>query len=102
MAIYSLNNISPSLPDGDFWVSETAQVIGNVKIGNNCIINCNAIVSHGSVVGNQCIIAGGIVTSEVRITKDIYESKDKAVTPGGLKVFGGDEMYRLNKIKSHI
>ncbi len=57
---------------------------------------------RGNVVGNQCIIAGGIVTSEVRITKDVYESKDKAVTPGGLKVFGGDEMYRLNKINAII
>ena len=35
MALYSLNNVSPSLPKGDFWISETAQVIGNVKIGNN-------------------------------------------------------------------
>ena len=44
MAIYSLNNISPSLPDGDFWVSETAQVIGNVKIGNNTGIWFGAIL----------------------------------------------------------
>ncbi len=57
---------------------------------------------NGRVIGDECIIAGGIVTSEVRITRDVYESKDKAVTPGGLKVFGGDEMYRLNKTKSHI
>lgn len=44
MTIYSLNNISPSLPDGDFWVSETAQVIGNVKIGNNTGIWFGAIL----------------------------------------------------------
>ena len=44
MAIYSLNNISPSLPDGDFWVSETAQVIGNVKIGNNTGIWFGAVL----------------------------------------------------------
>ena len=44
MTIYSFNNISPSLPDGDFWVSETAQVIGNVKIGNNTGIWFGAIL----------------------------------------------------------
>ena len=44
MTIYSLNNISPSLPDGDFWVSETAQLIGNVTIGNNTGIWFGAIL----------------------------------------------------------
>ena len=44
MTIYSFNNISPSLPDGDFWVSEAAQVIGNVKIGNNTGIWFGAIL----------------------------------------------------------
>ena len=44
MALYSLNNISPSLPKGDFWISETAQIIGNVVIGNNTSIWFGAII----------------------------------------------------------
>ena len=44
MALYSLNNIYPSLPKGDFWISETAQVIGNVKIGNNVGIWFGAVI----------------------------------------------------------
>ena len=53
----------------------------------------------GCINGNQCKIRGGTVTSEVKITKDIYESCDKAVDANGNKVFGGDEMYRLNKVR---
>ena len=44
MALYSLNNISPSLPKGEFWISETAQVIGNVVIGNNTSIWFGAVI----------------------------------------------------------
>ena len=44
MALYSLNNISPSLPKGDFWISETAQVIGSVKIGINVGIWFGAVI----------------------------------------------------------
>ena len=44
MALYSLNNISPSLPKGDFWISETAQIIGNVIIGNNTSIWFGAVI----------------------------------------------------------
>ena len=44
MALYSLNNIYPFLPKGDFWISETAQVIGNVKIGNNVGIWFGAVI----------------------------------------------------------
>ena len=83
-------------------------VVENYNLDWTRNANCDMIFHwdgqswRGNVIGNQCIIAGGIVSSEVRITKAVYESKDKAVTPGGLKVFGGDEMYRLNKIKSHI
>ena len=44
MALYSLNNISPSLPKGNFWISETAQVIGNVVIGNNTSIWFGAVI----------------------------------------------------------
>lgn len=44
MALYSLNNISPSLPKGDFWISETAQIIGNVVIGNNTSIWFGAVI----------------------------------------------------------
>ena len=44
MALYSLNNISPSLPKGDFWISETAHIIGNVVIGNNTSIWFGAVI----------------------------------------------------------
>ena len=44
MSLYSLNNIYPSLPKGDFWISETAQVIGSVKIGINVGIWFGAVI----------------------------------------------------------
>ena len=52
MALYSLNNIYPSLPKGDFWISETAQVIGSVKIGINVGIWFGAVIrgDNGPIV----------------------------------------------------
>lgn len=35
MPLYSLGGISPTAPDGFYWVAPTASVIGDVRIGEN-------------------------------------------------------------------
>ena len=44
MSIYSLNEISPSLPNGDFWISLSAQLVGDVRIGTNVSVWFGAVL----------------------------------------------------------
>ena len=44
MPIYRLNKKSPTLPNGDFWISSSAQVIGDVRIGKNVSVWFGAVL----------------------------------------------------------
>lgn len=44
MAIYRLERREPSLPDGFFWIAETAAVIGNVIVGRDVGIWFGAVL----------------------------------------------------------
>ncbi len=45
MALYELDGVSPKTPaSGNFWVAETATVLGNVTLGENCSIWFNAVL----------------------------------------------------------
>ena len=68
MSLYSLNNIYPSLPKGDFWISETAQVIGNVKIGKFTHLGSGTSVHPGIKVGDN--VKTGVGS---KIFKDILD-----------------------------
>jgi carbonic anhydrase/acetyltransferase-like protein (isoleucine patch superfamily) len=60
---YSFDGRVPSAGDGTY-VSETAQVIGDVKIGNNCYVGHGAILrgDYGTIdIGNESVIEEGVV-----------------------------------------
>lgn len=44
MSLYSINGVSPTLPDGFFWAAPTACVIGNVVIGEDVGIWFGAVI----------------------------------------------------------
>lgn len=44
MACYSLNDISPSLPDGFHWIAENATVLGDVELSVDCGIWFGAVL----------------------------------------------------------
>ena len=44
MPIYSLNDISPTLPNGEYWISSSANIIGDVRIGINVGIWFGAVL----------------------------------------------------------
>jgi carbonic anhydrase/acetyltransferase-like protein (isoleucine patch superfamily) len=60
---YSFDGRIPSVGNGTY-VSETAQVIGDVRIGNNCYIGHGAILrgDYGTIdIGNESVIEEGVV-----------------------------------------
>ena len=60
---YSFDGRKPSVGDGTY-VSETAQVIGDIRIGNNCYIGHGAILrgDYGTIeVGNETVIEEGVL-----------------------------------------
>ena len=60
---YSFDGRIPSIGDGTY-VSETAQVIGDVRIGRNCYIGHGAILrgDYGAIyIGNESVIEEGVV-----------------------------------------
>ena len=44
MPISSLNDISPTLPNGEYWISSSANIIGDVRIGINVGIWFGAVL----------------------------------------------------------
>ncbi len=60
---YSFDGRVPSVGDATY-VSETARVIGDVRIGQNCYVGHGAILrgDYGSIlVGNEAVIEEGVV-----------------------------------------
>jgi len=60
---YSFDGRTPSIGN-DTYVSETAQVIGDVRIGNNCYVGHGAILrgDYGTIdIGNESVIEEGVV-----------------------------------------
>ena len=54
MAIYHLNKLKPKLPNGDYWIAENAQVIGDVRLGVDTGIWFGAVLRGD----NEPIIVG--------------------------------------------
>jgi len=44
MTLYALGEITPSLPEGFFWIAETATALGNIHIGENVGIWFGAVL----------------------------------------------------------
>jgi carbonic anhydrase/acetyltransferase-like protein (isoleucine patch superfamily) len=61
--LYSFDGRVPSIGEGTY-VSETAQVIGDVRIGRNCYVGHGAILrgDYGTIdVGNETVIEEGVL-----------------------------------------
>ena len=54
MNIYNLNKLKPRLPNGDYWIAENAQVIGDVRLGVDTGIWFGAVLRGD----NEPIIGG--------------------------------------------
>jgi carbonic anhydrase/acetyltransferase-like protein (isoleucine patch superfamily) len=78
---YSFDGRVPSVGNGTY-VSETAQVIGDVRIGSNCYIGHGAILrgDYGTIeVGNETVIEEGVV---------VHAPPNEACTIGNRVVVG--------------
>ena len=56
MAIYNLNKLKPRLPNGDYWIAENAQVIGDVRLGVDTGIWFGAVLRGDNepiIIGNK-------------------------------------------------
>ncbi|MCX7957985.1 MAG: gamma carbonic anhydrase family protein [Deltaproteobacteria bacterium] len=63
MAVYRFDNFTPEIQEG-CYIAESAQVIGNVKIGKGCYIGPNAILrgDYGQIViGEQTAVEEGVI-----------------------------------------
>ncbi len=61
--LYSFDGKTPSV-GYDTYVSETAQVIGDVRIGNNCYIGHGAILrgDYGTIkIGDKSVVEEGVI-----------------------------------------
>jgi carbonic anhydrase/acetyltransferase-like protein (isoleucine patch superfamily) len=78
---YSFDGRAPFVGDGTY-VSETAQIIGDVRIGTGCYIGHGAILrgDYGTIkVGNEAVIEEGVV---------VHAPPDEACTIGNRVVVG--------------
>ena len=83
--------------DGGLWtlrkngLLENADVMGRIRIGDNCNIGWNAIILPGVTIGKNCVIGAGAV-----VTKDIPDNSVAAGCPARV-IESMDEYY--NKVK---
>jgi carbonic anhydrase/acetyltransferase-like protein (isoleucine patch superfamily) len=88
---YSFDGRRPSVGK-DTYVSETAQVIGDVRIGNNCYVGHGAILrgDYGTIdVGNESVIEEGVV---------IHAPPDERCTIGNRVVVGHGAIVHAQSI----
>jgi carbonic anhydrase/acetyltransferase-like protein (isoleucine patch superfamily) len=79
--VYSFDGRVPSVGPGTY-VSETAQIIGDVQIGKNCYIGHGAILrgDYGAIkVGNEAVIEEGVL---------VHAPPDETSTIGNRVVVG--------------
>ena len=62
-------NISKNIKIGDGSIVLPGATIGpDVVIGQNCIINCNVVVSHGTTIGNHVhLTPGSVIAGDCKI-----------------------------------
>ncbi len=83
--------------DGGLWtlrkngLLEDADVMGQIRIGDNCNIGWNAIILPGVTIGKNCVIGAGAV-----VTKDIPDNSVAAGCPARV-IESLDDYY--NKVK---
>ena len=73
--IYAFDGYTPEIGEGTY-VSETAIVIGNVRIGDNCYIGPDTIIAKGVKIG-----AGSIIGANSFVNKSFPENSKIAGSP---------------------
>ncbi|MCF8143878.1 MAG: acyltransferase [Deltaproteobacteria bacterium] len=77
---------------GEAWVIRdecpNAQILGRIRIGNNCVIGMNAVIMPGTTIGSDCVVgANSVVKGEIpdnsvvagnpaRVIKTTHELKE--------------------------
>ena len=83
MALYELNGVKVRTPGpGKYWVAEDATVIGNVEIGEDCLIGANTLVGEGKVIPPRSLVLG----SPGKVVREMTE-KDLARIAKGPAVY---------------
>ena len=88
---YSFDGKVPSVGNGTY-VSDTAKVIGDVRIGNNCYVGHGAILrgDYGTIdIGNESVIEEGVV---------IHAPPDEQCTIGNRVVVGHGAIVHARSI----
>ena len=63
MPFYSVNNIKPVIGENT-WIAPSAEIIGDVRIGNNCYIGFSAVLrgDYGTIIiGDGSAIEEGVI-----------------------------------------
>jgi carbonic anhydrase/acetyltransferase-like protein (isoleucine patch superfamily) len=91
MAIYALNDVKP-VTHGEYWVADSAQVIGNVELHQNASVWFNAVIRGDMdkiVIGeNSNVQDGAIIHTDPGVSMTI----GKNVTVGHLAMLHGCEI----------
>ena len=62
------------------WFTSTANVSGNVKIGDNCFFSVNCTVGHGVNIGNEVFLgACTLIIKNVEDGRVIIKESDKPI-----------------------
>ncbi len=70
MPIYEIDGQSPQIGQGT-WVAPSAEIIGNVEIGDNCYIGFGAIIrgDFGKIIiGNETLVEESVVIHTAELT----------------------------------
>lgn len=92
---YSFDGKAPSVGTGTY-VSDTAQVIGDVRIGRNCYIGHGAILrgDYGTIeVGNEAVIEEGVL---------VHAPPDERCTIGNRVVVGHGAIIHSRSIGDSV
>jgi len=93
--LYSFDGKAPSVGDGTY-VSETAIVIGEVKIGKNCYIGHGAIIrgDYGKIeIGNETSVEEGVV---------IHAPPNELCVIGNGVIIGHGAIIHAKKINDNV
>ncbi len=71
-----------------------ADLLGRIKIGNNCFIGANSIILRNVTIGNNCIVGAGAV-----VTKDVPDNSIVGGVPA--RIIGDVESW-YEKVKDDV
>jgi carbonic anhydrase/acetyltransferase-like protein (isoleucine patch superfamily) len=81
MVLYRFEGKEPKIGEGTY-VSQSAEVIGDVTIGKQCYIRDYAIIGMGAIVSDYAVVGVWSVVAEGCVVKNKQVIKDEKIVAG--------------------